>query len=33
MKQKILDQYHYLTRGMLVWEFLNGHSLELYDLI
>ena len=33
MKQKFLDQYHHLTRGMFVLEFLNGHSLEFYDLI
>ena len=29
MKQKILDQYHHLTRGMLVVQFKNGHSLRV----
>ena len=33
MKQKILDQYHDITQGMLVLEFLNGHNLEFDDLI
>ena len=33
MKQKFLDQYHHLTWGMLVLEFLNGHSLKFNDLI
>ena len=33
MKQKILDQYHHLTRGMLVLEFLNGRNLKFYNPI
>ena len=33
MKQKNLDQYHHLTRGMLELEFENGHNSEFYYLI
>ena len=33
MKQKILDQYHHLTRGMFQLEFLNSHILQFYNSI